>query len=254
MAEIGSELREARSRARIEIAQMEAQTKIRAKYLRALENEEWELLPGPTYVKSFLRTYGDMLGLDGRALVAEYKAAHEPAEDLGPVAPRPTAGRMAPQQRPGPGRWLALALVLVLAAAGGAYALLQEDDAPPAPATTPVTAAPGDEADPEAGGEAGAEPARSGEPVTVTVTARASVFVCARAGERQLERGRTLAAGQRSKRLRGREVLLTLASDDADVRVDGKRVDLPQASGPLTVQITEAGVQRAGSETTACRS
>ncbi len=57
MPEIGETLREARMRARIDVSEIEAQTKIRAKYLRALENEEWGLLPGPTFVKSFLRTY-----------------------------------------------------------------------------------------------------------------------------------------------------------------------------------------------------
>ena len=49
-------------RARIDVSEIEAQTKIRAKYLRALENEEWGLLPGPTFVKSFLRTYAQALG------------------------------------------------------------------------------------------------------------------------------------------------------------------------------------------------
>ena len=62
MADIGTTLREARIRARIDISEVEARTKIRAKYLRAIENEEWDLLPGPVYVKSFLRTYGDFLG------------------------------------------------------------------------------------------------------------------------------------------------------------------------------------------------
>ena len=60
-------------RARIDVSEIEAQTKIRAKYLRALENEEWSLLPGPTFVKSFLRTYAEALGLDGKALVEEYR-------------------------------------------------------------------------------------------------------------------------------------------------------------------------------------
>jgi cytoskeleton protein RodZ len=77
MPEIGATLREARMRARIDVSEIEAQTKIRAKYLRALENEEWDLLPGPTFVKSFLRTYADALGLDGKALVDEYKLGFE---------------------------------------------------------------------------------------------------------------------------------------------------------------------------------
>src|SRR6202789_2021938 len=77
MAEIGSTLREARMRAHIDITEVEARTKIRAKYLRALENEEWDPLPGPVYVKSFVRTYGDFLGLDSRLLVDEFKRRYE---------------------------------------------------------------------------------------------------------------------------------------------------------------------------------
>src|SRR2546421_7064675 len=89
MPEIGATLREARMRARIDVSEIEAQTKIRAKYLRALENEEWGLLPGPTFVKSFLRTYADALGLDGKLLVEEYKLRHERPSDaeLQPIAP-----------------------------------------------------------------------------------------------------------------------------------------------------------------------
>jgi cytoskeleton protein RodZ len=81
MADIGSTLREARMRARIDISEVEVGTKIRAKYLRALENEEWDLLPGPVYVKSFLRTYGDFLGLDSRLLVDEFKRRYERPSD-----------------------------------------------------------------------------------------------------------------------------------------------------------------------------
>ncbi len=51
MPEIGATLREARMRGRIDVSEIEAKTKIRAKYLRALENEEWSLLPGPTFVQ-----------------------------------------------------------------------------------------------------------------------------------------------------------------------------------------------------------
>src|ERR1700749_2852060 len=91
MAEIGTTLREARMRARLDITEVEARTKIRAKYIRALENEEWDLLPGPVYVKSFLRTYGDFLGLDSRMLVDEYKRRYERPDDheLRTVTSRP---------------------------------------------------------------------------------------------------------------------------------------------------------------------
>src|SRR5687767_4220207 len=82
MADIGSLLRETRIRAKIDITTVEQATKIRAKYLRALENEEWVVLPGPTYVKTFLRTYAQFLGLDPHLLVEEYSARFEEPEEL----------------------------------------------------------------------------------------------------------------------------------------------------------------------------
>lgn len=93
MAEIGATLRETRMRARIDVSEIEAQTKIRAKYLRALENEEWDLLPGPTFVRSFLRTYAQALGLDDKALVDEYRRQYEQPAELdhqSPVAASPS--------------------------------------------------------------------------------------------------------------------------------------------------------------------
>src|SRR3954451_10013033 len=96
MPEIGATLREARMRARIDISEIEAETKIRAKYLRALENEEWGLLPGPAYVRSFLKTYAEALGLDAKLLLEEYKLRHErpSVHHLMPIgAPRRRGGR-----------------------------------------------------------------------------------------------------------------------------------------------------------------
>ena len=93
MAEIGATLREARMRARIDVSEIEAQTKIRAKYLRALENEEWGLLPGPTFVKSFLRTYAQALGLDGKALVEEYRLSYERPSERRSSRSSPARGR-----------------------------------------------------------------------------------------------------------------------------------------------------------------
>jgi len=89
MSDIGETLREARMRRRIDMSEVEAATKVRAKYLRALENEEWDLLPGPTFVKTFLRTYAEYLELDARTLVQEYRQRFErPAtSELTPFKP-----------------------------------------------------------------------------------------------------------------------------------------------------------------------
>jgi hypothetical protein len=97
---IGERLREARIRQKIEIADVETATKIRAKYLRALENEEFGLLPGPTFIKTFLRTYADYLGLDAQLLVEEYRVEHEPrGEEVAPI----TATRSPRRPRRGGG-------------------------------------------------------------------------------------------------------------------------------------------------------
>jgi hypothetical protein len=76
--EIGNSLREARTRRSIDFPQAEQATKIRVRYLRALEDERFEQLPSPTYVKGFLRTYAEYLGLDGQLYVDEYASRHAP--------------------------------------------------------------------------------------------------------------------------------------------------------------------------------
>jgi len=79
--EIGNSLREARVRRGIEFPQAEAAIKIRGKYLRALEDEQFELLPAETYVKGFLRTYAEYLGLDGQLYVDEFNSRFVTGED-----------------------------------------------------------------------------------------------------------------------------------------------------------------------------
>ena len=116
MPAIGDMLREARMRQNLDITDVETRTKIRAKYLRALENEEWGMLPGSTFVKSFLRTYAEELGLDPHLIVEEYRAHHdEPDElELQPFAGPSRPGREPRRYRPGPPPpGLALALIVV---------------------------------------------------------------------------------------------------------------------------------------------
>jgi hypothetical protein len=87
--EIGTSLREARLRRNIDFADAEHGTKIRGKYLRALEDERFELLPSHTYVKGFLRSYAEFLGLDGQLYVDEYNSRFVGGEEDAPVrAPR----------------------------------------------------------------------------------------------------------------------------------------------------------------------
>ena len=88
MFEIGSSLRAARERRQLELSQVEDATHIRAKYLQALEEEQFGVLPGAAYAKAFLRTYADYLGLDADQFVEEYTerfAPDEPPEAAPPV-------------------------------------------------------------------------------------------------------------------------------------------------------------------------
>ena len=85
MFEIGNSLREARLRQGFELPRVEADTKIRAKYLRALEEEHFEVLPGDTYVKGFLRTYAEYLGLDGQLYIDEYNSRFAREEEFPPM-------------------------------------------------------------------------------------------------------------------------------------------------------------------------
>ena len=88
MFEIGTSLREARLRKGIEIPDAEKGTKIRAKYLRALETESFDILPGQAYIKSFLRAYADYLDLDGQLFVDEYTSRFWIDEEPGPLRTR----------------------------------------------------------------------------------------------------------------------------------------------------------------------
>jgi cytoskeletal protein RodZ len=115
MPSIGDTLREARMRQRLDIADVEAKTKIRAKYLRALENEEFGMLPGPTFVKTFLRSYAEVLGLDPHLLVEDYRARYEPRDEMETMQPLgpPGFGRDRRRRAPPPGPWLLAGLALV---------------------------------------------------------------------------------------------------------------------------------------------
>jgi cytoskeleton protein RodZ len=116
MFEIGNSLREARVRQQLELGEVELATKIRARYLRALEEETFDALPAQTYVKGFLRTYADYLGLDGQLYVDEFNSrfgadGDEPRE---PVVPRRTSS-ISRQHRRLERRWIAFALTGIAA-------------------------------------------------------------------------------------------------------------------------------------------
>ena len=98
MFEIGPALREARERRGLSYSQAEAGTAIRSRYIRALEEEDFGVLPGPTYTKGFLRAYAEYLGLDGQLFIDEFNSRHhDPRREVEQsIYPRP---RSQPHQR-----------------------------------------------------------------------------------------------------------------------------------------------------------
>lgn len=98
MFEIGNSLREARLRQHLDFPEAEQATKIRARYLRALEDEEFDALPAETYVKGFLRAYAEYLGLDGQLYVDEYNSRYVVGEDEPVARPRRSTAARRPER------------------------------------------------------------------------------------------------------------------------------------------------------------
>ncbi|MDR1320788.1 MAG: helix-turn-helix domain-containing protein [Gracilibacteraceae bacterium] len=89
MTGVGETLRGAREEMELSYQDVEESIKIRAVYLRAIEEERFEELPGAAYTKGFMRSYAKFLGLDGDAVIAAYlSSAAAVPEEPAPSAPR----------------------------------------------------------------------------------------------------------------------------------------------------------------------
>ncbi|HEY2537350.1 MAG TPA: helix-turn-helix transcriptional regulator [Solirubrobacteraceae bacterium] len=249
MPEIGETLREARMRERIDVSEIEAQTKIRAKYLRALENEEWDLLPGPTFVKSFLRTYAAALGLDGKAIVEEYRLHYErPSEPPEPIVSTPRKVRVprGSSAGGGPSRgYLALVgivgVVIVLLIVG----LISDsgkNGSHTGTSTRTDTAA--KRKTTHRSGARGVGGASTGANPTVALSLRATgtVYVCliGEAGAKLIN-GQTLQAGTRTPTFHAKRFELTLGNNAVALTIDGTPRTVPASSAAIGYTITKTG-------------
>ena len=267
MPEIGDQLRETRMRQRIDITEVEAATKIRAKYLRALENEEWDLLPGPTFVKTFLRTYAEYLGLDARMLVEEYRERFErpTTQELTPFAPGLGGTRQRRRVRPLIPLPAVLVAVGIVALLGALYLLGtwgdesgggggDESSAPP-----PVETRQPDEG--SNAGERAADRRRARERrrrararrarerraaaariVSLALVPSGEVFVCLVDNTgRRLVPGQNLGAGDRRGPYRSRRFRVTFGNGQISMRVNGRTVQVPETAEPVGYEITPRG-------------
>lgn len=241
-------------RERIDVSEIEAKTKIRAKYLRALENEEWDLLPGPTFVKSFLRTYGAALGLDGKALVEEYRLNYErPSEPPEPIVASPRKVRVprGPSRTGGPGPsrgymvlvgivGIVIVLLIVGLLSGGGGGPSSTTNARTDTTTHHRTARPGTSG--RGAGAPGVTASRASDTISLQLRATGTVYVCL-IGEngRKLIAGQTLEAGARTPTFQAKRFELTLGNNAVALTIDGTPRAVPSSSAAIGYSITKAG-------------
>src|SRR5690242_15428938 len=238
---IGDTLREARMRQKIDITEIESKTKIRAKYLRAMENEEFDLLPGSTFAKSFLRTYADALGLDSHRLVEEYRSQYEPLaeSDLPPLSSQPGArnrqrgryDRRSPSRRGIVIAAVALVVIGVLVLIGqlsnsGSGKNGANTTAAQATTTTKKKTT------------AGAAPSKSAAPkrVVLKLAPAVATYVCVDRGQ-----GTPVAFEgiiSTSRTWRGRHLRVNLGKTSVVITANGKRVPLTVGPNPAGIDFT----------------
>jgi len=227
--------------ARIDVSEIEAQTKIRAKYLRALENEEWGLLPGPTFVKSFLRTYAQALGLDGKALVEEYRLHHErPSEAmLEPIVSTPQRNRQRPAKS-GPSRGyiaavaaagVVIVLLIVLLLSGGS-----------SPSTPTATVAIHHHAAPSRHHTQGAaHQSSTSSIVALSLKPTGAIYVCLLGeGGQRLIPGVELQAGEGTPTYHARHFVVTLGNNSVTMFIDGHARTVPASAEAIGYSISKA--------------
>jgi cytoskeleton protein RodZ len=244
--EIGTSLREARLRQGIELPRVEADTKIRSKYLRALEEERFDVLPAETYVKGFLRTYAEYLGLDGQLYVDEFNSRFTRSEE--PFVPPSTPQRIRPRRMESNFIIVALAgIVAVTILVVVAWRVGSDEPSRPGSligtqtieetlattgGTTPPPAPP-------------SPPAAQRPLAKLVLSARAGdCWVRVRAGSvqgRLIYEG-TIQQGQTQRFVRWKRLWLELgAPSNLAARLNGRGVDFPQQ--PSVVIVTAAGVR-----------
>jgi hypothetical protein len=234
---IGPTLREARNRRKTDLSEVEAAIKIRVRYLQAMENEEWDALPGGAYTRGFIRTYASYLGLDGERLADDYRrATGPPGGDRVPkrVEPVPTAMRGG-----GPrisNRVLVALVCVVLIAVLVGVALAGGGGGSSSSPTTAGAAKQGGKR--HAGANVGT--ARPG--VAVRLAATAEVWVCLLDGrEEPLVDGRILAEGAEAGPFRSDGFEVALGNGSVAMFVDGKRAALAESSSPVGYAIDSHG-------------
>lgn len=232
---IGNTLREARNRRKIDLSEVENATKIRVRFLRAIENEEWDVLPGDIYARAFIKTYASYLGLDGERLAEDFRGSGEGVGER----PVPRVEPALSARRP-PGRSRArgriLAVVVVAALIGIVIAIGLASGGGDSSQEGSGTA-------PKKGHSNSAPAAKAAEPgVGVIVEATGEVWVCLLdAKEEPVIDGAILAAGEREGPFRSKRFSVAFGNGSVEMVVNGSPANLPESSGPIGFSVDEKG-------------
>jgi cytoskeleton protein RodZ len=249
--EIGTTLREARVRRSLTLQQVEEDIKIRVKYVQAMENEDWDLMPGVTYVKGFLRTYATYLGLDPDVIIGEFRSRgmvpsqehHEPFSGSSVIGkPRGHRGRNT----------IVIVAVVCLLVLGAIYALgmMNGGGGSDEPTTRPAalgigspSASPSPSKTPEPGASSTAVPAWQ----------RNLVRIEAVGGDCWMEIRRnnadgvvlfsgTLKQGDK-KKFKGKDIWMNLgAPANVELEAAGEKARIKSDVGPWTVEVIQGRV------------
>jgi cytoskeleton protein RodZ len=233
---IGNTLRDARNRRKVDLSEVEDAIKIRARFLRALENEEWDVLPGEIYTRAFIKTYASYLGLDGERLAEDYRESTGgggPAERPPPRVEPALSGRRT-SGRPGIGGRV-LAVVIVAALIGILVAIGLASGGGDSSGKKSETAA-------EKGNGNGQKAQVAAPGVAVSLEATDEVWVCmVDAGEEPVIDGVILAPGEQEGPFRSKGFSVAFGNGSVEMEIDGKPAHLPESSSPIGFAVDEAG-------------
>jgi cytoskeletal protein RodZ len=238
---IGEALHSERRRRGLDLDEIEAATKIRGRYLRALEDEDWEALPGGAYTRSFIRTYAGHLGLDGERLADEYRRVHEETEEryprLEPVSPRRRPGRDRGPLNTGGGlrpAFVAGGLVVLLVGALIGLGLLTGGDDEGKPAAS--------ETQKQTGGGGGRQQPQGPPRARLVVRATAPVWVCLiDARNRALLDGVTLAPGAEEGPFESGRFIVAFGNGGFEMLINGDRAQTQTDPNPVGYRIGQRG-------------
>jgi hypothetical protein len=239
---VGQVLQDARTRRGLDLNEAERVTKIRLKFLRAIEEDRWAALPERVYARSFLSTYARYLDVDDEPLLEEYERTGEVPDRPDPIPPGAIrAGGISPRRRPlklvliavaGVAAVIVLGLVIVglLSDTGGGgtgTGKSESDKGAPsgAPAAAPTSTAAGSE-------------------VSLDLRPTAAVWVCLIDSRDRMLLAETLQPGDSRGPFDGRSFDVTFGNGSVEMTVDGQTAKVPPLAEPLGYRITPEGIHR----------